>query len=161
MKFSAVTHPDILHHLLLLDLRHVLELILSYLDLETLAAVEMVSPLWSWLVHSSNTIYRNKVIVWSVSSNNTFLAGPLHPSIIWHSLPGSLKTAMSWPQDISSVWPLWFLTFQWWDSFNIVKLPIFLWWRHKPLWSFFNKTRSARITILYSWRKKLSRDLYG
>ena len=64
MRLCAVSHHhDILHHLLLLDLRHVLEIILSYLDLETLAAVEMVSPLWGWLVHSSNTIYRSKVMV--------------------------------------------------------------------------------------------------
>merc|ERR1712025_134842 len=62
MRLSAVSqNQDILQQLFILDLRHVLDIILSYLDLPTLSAVEMVSPLWAWLVHSSSSIYRNKV----------------------------------------------------------------------------------------------------
>lgn len=80
-------HPDILHHLHLLDLKHVLEIILSYLDLETLSAVEMVSPLWGWLVHSSNTIYRNKVVVSSVPSNNYFLTLQVHSILQLFDIP--------------------------------------------------------------------------
>ena len=38
---------DIIHQLASRDLRHVLDLIFSFLDSETLAALELVSPLWS------------------------------------------------------------------------------------------------------------------
>jgi|ERR1719397_1387543 len=59
--FVVKANQDIIQQLFLLDLRHILDNVLSYLDMETLSNVEMVSPLWAWLVHSSNYIYRRKV----------------------------------------------------------------------------------------------------
>ena len=52
---------DIVHQLASRDLRHVLDLIFSFLDLETLVTAELVSPLWSRLVNTSNVVHRTKV----------------------------------------------------------------------------------------------------
>ena len=52
---------DLLQGLARLDLRHILDHILSYLDMETISRVEKVSPLWAWVVQSSNSVYRQKV----------------------------------------------------------------------------------------------------
>eukprot|EP00092_Neocalanus_flemingeri_P001232 GFUD01001314.1.p1 GENE.GFUD01001314.1~~GFUD01001314.1.p1 ORF type:complete len:116 (+),score=34.06 GFUD01001314.1:93-440(+) len=53
---------DIVKMLAMLDMRHILDHILSYLDMETLNMVEMVSPLWAWVVQSSSLAYKNKVL---------------------------------------------------------------------------------------------------
>ena len=52
---------DIVHRLAAKDLRHVLDLIFSFLDLEALVTTELVSPLWSRLVNTSNVVHRTKV----------------------------------------------------------------------------------------------------
>ena len=52
---------DIVHRLAAKDLRHVLDLIFSFLDLEALVTAELVSPLWSRLVNTSNVVHRTKV----------------------------------------------------------------------------------------------------
>ena len=52
---------DIVHRLAAKDLRHVLDLIFSFLDLETLVTAGLVSPLWSRLVNASNVVHRTKV----------------------------------------------------------------------------------------------------
>ena len=52
---------DIVHQLASRDLGHILDLIFSFLDLETLVTVELVSPLWSRLVSTSNVVHRTKV----------------------------------------------------------------------------------------------------
>ena len=52
---------DIVHQLAARDLGHVLDLIFSFLDLETLVRAELVSPLWFRLVNTSNVVHRTKV----------------------------------------------------------------------------------------------------
>ena len=62
MGFSLLTErQDLIQGLARLDMRHILDHILSYLDMETLSTVEKVSPLWAWVVQSSNSVYRQKV----------------------------------------------------------------------------------------------------
>ena len=53
---------DIFHQLAKKNLQHIVDHILSYLDIESLTSVEMVSPLWSNVVIVSNVAYRAKVI---------------------------------------------------------------------------------------------------
>ena len=55
------TSCDLLELLTARDLRHVVELILSYLDPAALAAAESVSPLWARVVATSAAAYRTKV----------------------------------------------------------------------------------------------------
>ena len=55
------TSCDLLQLLSVRDLRHVVELILSYLDPAALAAAETVSPLWARVVATSAAAYRTKV----------------------------------------------------------------------------------------------------
>ena len=55
------TSCDLLQLLTARDLRHVVELILSYLDPAALAAAESVSPLWARVVATSAAAYRTKV----------------------------------------------------------------------------------------------------
>ena len=52
---------DLLKQLALLDLQHVLDLILSFLDQESLETIGKVSPLWAFIVQSSGVVYRKKV----------------------------------------------------------------------------------------------------
>ena len=52
---------DILRKLARMDLRHILDHILSYLDMESINRVEMVSPVWAWVVQTSSSMYKNKV----------------------------------------------------------------------------------------------------
>ena len=52
---------DLVHQLAARDLRLVLDLIFSFLDIEDLVTVELVSPLWSRVVNSSNVVHRTKV----------------------------------------------------------------------------------------------------
>ena len=52
---------DLVHQLAARDLRHVLDLIFSFLDIEDLVTVELVSPLWSRVMNSSNVVHRTKV----------------------------------------------------------------------------------------------------
>ena len=81
MGASAV-RQDILYQLVLRDLKHVLDLLFSYLDLETLSAVEKVSPLWAWLVQSSKPVYRRKVLTSTQSGKySVFSAGHLYPPV--------------------------------------------------------------------------------
>ena len=54
---------DLVHQLAARDLSHVLDLIFSFLDIEDLVTVELVSPLWSRLVNSSNVVHRAKVCI--------------------------------------------------------------------------------------------------
>ena len=55
------TSCDLLQLLAARGLRHVVELILSYLDPAALAAAERVSPLWARVVATSAAAYRTKV----------------------------------------------------------------------------------------------------
>ena len=81
MRVSGVnTNQDILQQLVLRDLTHVLNSILSYLDMETLCAVEMVSPEWSMMVHSSSSVYRRKVNCLLQLLDIRFLPGELSRS---------------------------------------------------------------------------------
>ena len=52
---------DIVHQLAARDLRHVLDQIFSFLDLDSLVTAELVSPLWSRLVNSSSAAQKTKV----------------------------------------------------------------------------------------------------
>ena len=52
---------DIVHKLADRDLRHVLDLIFSYLDVESLMSVGQVSPTWANVVNTSNVAYRLNV----------------------------------------------------------------------------------------------------
>ena len=52
---------DLFQHLANLDMRHILDHILSYLDMESIYKVEKVSPLWAWVVQSSSVVYKHKV----------------------------------------------------------------------------------------------------
>merc|ERR1712098_189516 len=70
ITFSAISYEmgctlladrqDLIQGLARLDMRHILDHIFSYLDMETINRVEKVSPLWAWLVESSNSVYKKR-----------------------------------------------------------------------------------------------------
>ena len=81
------TSCDLLQLLAARGLRHVVELILSYLDPPTLAAAERVSPLWARVVATSAAAYRTKVTRTTGSTQWTTDRVPCLNSTI--SAPGS------------------------------------------------------------------------
>ena len=58
---ELAARQDLFQQLANMDMRHILDHILSYLDMESIYRVEKVSPLWAWVVQSSSVVYKNKV----------------------------------------------------------------------------------------------------